>query len=288
MITPKIALATSGLLAMAAGLSAQNLLYSYHFNLDENLSGQEVPILDTGWDFFYGANGTSGHGDSNLVSGNSQGSTGGPKFDIEFQNNDRGFMFASGANGFAPGGFLFTMTDLTTTNVLQGAKASGTVQTNWNSPFASPPIAFADQTIGGLVSLNSVVLPRNTTIEYHFAFQANGTWYVDPVGITNVSSWSGYNWSLSGSDVVELPFTAGVSLDLDLSDNPLIPVASLDQNATVTGYGMFVDTNGLIGTSDSWARMDAFVVEAIPEPSTYAMIFGAVAMAAIMIRRRKR
>lgn len=277
--------ATLAVVLSAGSLSAQDV-YSWHFNLDENLPGADEPILDTGWDFYYGASGTLGHGDPNLVSGNSEGSTGGVKFNTDFENNDRGFMFASGASGFAPGGFLFTSTDLATTDSLLGQKASGTVQDMWNAPTGAT--AFSSKTIGDLISMNAVVLPRNSTISYHFAFQANGNWYVDPVGTTGVTSWSAYNWSLSGADVVELPFAPGVSMDLDLTDNPPIPIASLSQGATVTGYGMFVDTDALVGTSDSWARMDAYVVEAVPEPSTYAAITGLIALVVLLVRRRRK
>jgi hypothetical protein len=281
-----LSIATAVSLFSALGLSAQ-LNYSWHFNLDENLPGAENPIADTGWDFYYGSNATVGsYTDPNLRSGNSEGATSGAKFDTTFENGNRGFMFASGAPGFTPGGFLFTSTDLATTDVIQGGKTSGTIQDTWNAPSIASTYPLATRTVGDLISINAVVNPRNAATRYHFAFQADGNWYVDSVGFSGVTSWTAYNWTPAGSTVIELPFIAGSSLDLDLSDNVGLSFAALDQSAAITGYGMYVDTDSLTGTSDSWARMDALVVEAVPEPSSYAMIAGLVALGGMMLRRR--
>ncbi|MGC9452020.1 MAG: PEP-CTERM sorting domain-containing protein [Oceanipulchritudo sp.] len=284
------------------GLQAYGWEYVWHFNLDENLAGTEVPISpDTNWNLSYSAtalNGglaaNTGSGDGFIVSGNSEGSTGGIAKPLpDFTNNDRGFIFGSGAGdsttGYAPQALFFWTSHLTTVNVVQGAKGSGTVETDWMSPDSNPLSAV---TLGQISELFVQTLPRNLALVYRLAFEVDGTWYVDATGHTNSAfSWENYSMTMAGSSVYPLPFTPGVEMDIEVTDNTLLALSSLDQEALVTGYGLYVDTGDAKGTSNntgSWARADAFYINAVPEPATFALLLGAGAFGLILLRRRNR
>lgn len=262
-------------LALGISLSAAPIGYVFHFNVDENMVGSDEPIQDSNWNLAYGASATdastasnNGSGDGFIVSGLSEGGTGDPVVPLtEFRNNDRGFIFGSGAGdsstGFAPGALFFWRTDLTTVNVLQGAKGSGTVQSDWATPDDPPALALDAVTLGDLIQLSILARPRNDALPYRFALRIGSDWYVHAEGFQVVGSgWHEYSLDVQNANLYPLPFNPGVNLDLDVTDNGLVTAASLDPDAPVTGYGIYVDTDSFAGTADSWARADVFYVEA--------------------------
>lgn len=254
--------------------------YVWQFNLDENLPGSDEPIVDTNWNLHYGPTAidggqaaNTGAGDGSIVSGNSEGSTGGIAKPLqELSNNDRGFMFGSGVGdsttGFAPQAMFFWTTNLNVVNFEQGAKGSGTVETDWMAPAYPARIALDTVRIGDMAGLSVQTLPRNTALVYRIAIRLGTTWYVDAAGHTNATrtAWETYSMDFQSGSLYELPFTAGSALDLDVTDNTLVSVASLDPAAVITGYGIYVDTGDAKGSSNdtgSWARFDAFYIDAL-------------------------
>lgn len=254
---------------------ASDIDYVFHFNVDENLAGEEEPIPSGNWNLHYGPTATDGIGDANIVSGLSQGGTGNPVVPLpDLRNNDRGFIFASGAGdsttGFAPEALFFWRTDLTTSSLLQGGKASGGVQVDWAVAVTPPEKALADLTLGDLLELSINARPRNDATDYRLALRLGTDWYVDAAGFNTVGpGWQNYAMSVPGASLYPLPFTPGTELDVEVTDNTAVTVASLDPDLAVTGYGIYADTNGFKGTSNntgSWTRADVLHIRAIARP----------------------
>lgn len=264
------------LLVLFASLCCVNAYetgYVWHFNLDENLPGSEVPISDVNWNLAYGPTAINGIGDANIISGNSEGGTITP-LPLDSFDNRRGFMFASGAGdsvtGFAPQAFLFWTTNLNTVSVKQGEKASGTWETDWMTPAFPASNPLDGLTVGDIRGLSIITLPRNVAMFYRIAVRIDSTWYVDAAGHANATrtAWENYQMDFQSASLYELPFTAGVELDIDVSDNTLVTVASLDPAALVTAFGVYVDTGEFKGSgydTGTWARFDAFYIDAPTE-----------------------
>ena len=93
------------------------------------------------------------------------------------------------------------------------------------------------------------------------------------------------------SDELSISFDgeiSGVNDILLMGDNSTIVMAGYESNeeAQAAFIGLFKDSEG---NSVDWApeSVASFVTAAIPEPSTYAAIFGALAIAFAAYRRRK-
>lgn len=281
-MNPYKTLLSVSLCLFGLSLGAYETGYVFHFNVDENLDGSDEPIVDSNWNLHYGPTAqdggqaaNNGSGDGSIVSGLSEGSTGGiPKPLDQFSNNDRGFIFGSGVGdattGFAPQAMFFWTTNLTAVNTIQGAKASGSVQTDWGTPVYPPTQPMVTLALGNLVSISAQTKPRNTALVYRIAIQIAGTWYVDAAGFsaTSTSPFETYALDISSASLYPLPFTPGSDLDTDVTDNGSVTVASLDPALPVTGYGMYVDTGSAKGSQNNtgtWARMDAYYINA-PAP----------------------
>jgi hypothetical protein len=264
------------------GLQAYETGYVFQFNVDENLAGSDEPIVDANWNLHYGPTAldggqaaNTGSGDGSIVAGISEGGTGSiPKPLQQFSNNDRGFMFGSGVGdattGFAPQALFFWTTNTTAVNVVQGAKGSGTIQSDWATPAFPPTAPLNTLTLADIIELSVQTLPRNVAMVYRFAFQIEGAWYVDAVGHTNAtrSAWETYSMPIDGASVYPLAFTPLTELDIEVTDGIAVTVASLNQSAPITGYGIYVDTGDAKGSGNdtgTWCRSDAFYINA-PAP----------------------
>jgi hypothetical protein len=74
----------------------------------------------------------------------------------------------------------------------------------------------------------------------------------------------------------------GVNLDGDLSGNPTI---SLSGSELVTGFALYANTGSVVG-NDARVRLDLYGMEIVPEPSTYALLFGVLVLIGVVVRRR--
>lgn len=210
---------------------------------------------------------------------------------------DAGFLFFSGtgdaSTGFAPQAFHANTTRLTTTNRSQAEGIRSTPEPNWWTQSATWNLA--NIPFANLREIGMTLNPRNTNLFFNATVNVDGVWYVtadailsppDFIGI----AWGEAEWDVQSSDWKVLAFEPGVTLDIDLSDDPII--SSSEISGQVKGFGLYVDTDDYAGTGSpqsesSWVRVGAYRVEAVPEPSVMGL-FGLGAVVGLLMLRRRR
>jgi hypothetical protein len=131
---------------------------------------------------------------------------------------------------------------------------------------------------------------RNTSTAgngFRIAVQISDQWYVtsslnQPVQATGVQfdgsadSFT-FDWTNLSTAWNTISFVEGTSINTTLGT-----VAS-DLTGTVQSIGLYTQTTGNFGLF-----IDNYTVTAVPEPSTYAMLAGLLALGVVMLRRRLR
>ncbi len=118
-----------------------------------------------------------------------------------------------------------------------------------------------------------------------------GTAVIDHISL---SIW-GNNISLSadafgnGTQSFTIPGTAGVNNTFIAGNSYTVEMEFVNISGG-SGVSTFATAGGLNGKDyvGYYGRSTSFTIQAIPEPSTYAAIFGALALAGVMIHRRRR
>ena len=110
--------------------------------------------------------------------------------------------------------------------------------------------------------------------------QIGGTWYASEAQTftTTVSTYT-----IDIQDTNWLAFTPGTSLALSGTGDTL---ANLNASGNLQGVGLWVNATSGTGSNRQW-RVDDLEITAIPEPSTYAVIAGLLALGLVAWRRRK-
>lgn len=255
MIKPNpSALAVSACLFLAAVAAQADSVFSAYFNNGSGSSGDKNASVYN----WTSAIGSSGIQDNTLTGapaqvGVSQGGT-----------NTVGVPVVSGQSTSA--GFLFALPDAAPSAMLLHTTALATLDTFQDAPqgswFRNGIDSLAGLTVGGITQLAVYARAATAATTMRFAIRAGGEWYVSTSafnqgnvnvfeqhtlsGLTNANAW------------VSAGFTAGVSLDVDLSDNPTV---TLNAAAPVTGYGWYAET-GAQSNTNARVRIDSFQVMA--------------------------
>ncbi|MCC5806693.1 MAG: PEP-CTERM sorting domain-containing protein [Opitutales bacterium] len=213
----------------------------------------------------------------NVSAGNTDPS---PLFDGEAFRG-RGFLFGTVTDGSTPGAYVKYTTHSGVSTDLQNDP-----QPDWYR--IGPAMSFEGLTLGQITDLTVRSNVRTSAgvdgIEARFGLRVNGDWYFSADAINLETSWGDYSLADPASQQwISGAFAPGVSLDIDL-DSPSF--VTLDGNDVVEGYAWAYWIGDLTG-NDAWARLDRYVVTAIPEPSAYAALIGALALGLVLWRRRR-
>jgi hypothetical protein len=169
-------------------------------------------------------------------------------------------------------------THLGTSNVLQNDP-----QPDWyvNGPMNSMAgITVDDITLINVRSSSGAASGVTTYI----GLQLNGSsWVFASTGFNIVGGYAEY----ALSDLTSFNWYTGVYDGVNVNANiTASATTTLTGDEVVTGYAYYGDT-GLLAGNASRVRLDKFEVTAIPEPSTYAFIFGLGVIGLAIWRRRR-
>lgn len=232
--------------------------------------------------------------------------------------NPYGFnAFADGTGTFSgtytvtyPGGSTATPNPRTLTNE--------TIGSSYEQGFAFPDIASVNAAYNN--GLYSMAIPNNGTAQSVSGLNLTGDIYPDAPMVTG-GTWTGGKLQLDPTINNTINFTAYTlssgsftngqdriylsSEDASYDQSSTTPVTSFVINASTLTAGLtysfelvfvntvYVDNSTLTSTGldegiAGYVTIVNFDIQAIPEPSTYAAIFGALALAGVMIHRRRR
>lgn len=243
--------ALASLIISASAVSAQGILY---YNDFANDSGAGLPPENVGWGYIY--NNTEGVATAGLLN-NTSGNTG---FII---NQGPG---PDGENGFA---HLF----------MQGFK----YQTLMYS-MDMDVISYTDLTsISFKSGMSNLLASERPFLVLHI----DDLWYVSD----NRYGSSGSAGSFSWADISVDPFSISWSLlewDIGNSAIAIGDSAILPETGLLKAVGLWSDK---VGENGEHLRFDDFTVSGVgvvvPEPSTYALIGGVMALGVVLLRRRQ-
>ncbi|MEO8615488.1 MAG: autotransporter-associated beta strand repeat-containing protein [Luteolibacter sp.] len=210
--------------------------YSAFFN-NGNGSGSEVNASLYNWAAAIGAAGSL---DQSLALPDSVGvgqGAGSPA--VGGQSTANGFLYAQ-PDG-VPGAMLLHTTSSSTSTSFQDSP-----QSDWFRIGSSP---LAGVTVGSISRLSVFTRSESSGgVAMRFAIRANGVWYVSNASYvqTDANMWERRVINPVSSLWRSGAFVAGTSLDVDISDNPLVTLNPAD---IVSGYGLYADTGVLSGNA---------------------------------------
>lgn len=273
-LNKKTLLSTACALALAPLASAQTYTTVVQF-FNNNPGGSDLPSSDYNW-ASVNANGVA------LVSPDvSQGNTGRGGVALPGERPlGSGFMFTVPVTGTdVPGASMFFTQHTGVSNDYQPNpqpdwwSESGTAWLNGLTTGEITGISFRSNA------------GSNNDFQVHLALEIQGTgWVVSTTGHTLTTTWTIFDqaFDLSTDQWLTGVFDGTSTLLADPSAQPTIPLTG---NEIVTGFGLYGITGAIAG-NNSRIRLDLYGVGVIPEPSTYALIFGMFALAGVALRRR--
>ncbi len=269
------------LLAAASAANAQ-VVFSQPFDFTAGKNGavtQEGNPYVIGW---AGAHTTAG----TALPWHSSNSGDGTSGTFLFSISDGNFLYAIDTTGSTnPQAYMFHTTDLD----VQIGSFNTTGYSTIDFFTDTPGEALTGKTYGDLNSLDVTIrIPDATNIPVHFALEVNlgsgPEWVITELGFNGVDNTNSLyqvttdnsvawlqNVYTPGSFLVNGPSGAGI----------LIP-----DTAEITGYGLYSDIPDASVGGDTRVRMFNYNIDAVPEPSTYALLLGAAALL-LVVRRRQ-
>lgn len=195
-----------------------------------------------------------------------------PTFDVpDFSGGGYGYM-ASGS--FAPASF--SATALGEMNGIVGVKVS------FGGAFTgvfNPSVGLATIYLMGAMPISGPPLPPGTSIPFSYDFTISAT------GDAQVTSWTLY-WEIF--DPSTPSSVTGSGLDTFFGSTNFVTGANTTQYRAYMEINYANWTNGDLIVSMTGSQGISFNAPAVPEPSTYAMLFGLCALGFVAVQRRRR
>ncbi len=189
----------------------------------------------------------------------------------------RGFFFLLPQNSTEGAGATFMYTTHTGISTVE----QNNPQPDWFQDGGSGTLAGT-----ALGDISNVLVRSNSgsssSFQARLGVQVGSDWYLSDTAYTLSTSWTEFNLPNLASETWITGAFDGVNLDADVSDNLTTLLGAGD---VVTGYGWYADVEATVGGS-SRIRMDRMVLTVVPEPSTYALLVGALIALAVIARRR--
>jgi hypothetical protein len=138
------------------------------------------------------------------------------------------------------------------------------------------PASYTDISLSFQLNMNAA-----SDSDWHFAIRlGSGDWYVSNDSFFN-EGWAAFSVELTDTSLW-LPFELTPGTFMGVTGDPAVQYSTIASNITAVGF-----YGEIRQETNTTHRVDDFMVTgAIPEPSTYALMFGALALAGVIIRRR--
>ena len=241
-------------------------LFTFTFNNEGSVDGKDRPIQAANWDGIYSA------GALPLVTGEAvlADLSEGTSTDPTPGHYKAGFLFVSGKNDQpAPEAFFVYSAATEVVSVPQTPAGGINPQVSWHSDAPNSVKDLTALEANDIRELGMRIRPRNAeAVDYHFALQFNGEWYINETPFKSSGSGDWEAVSLDAASAVWLEGVVGeTSLKVDLEADPSTPT-SLGEIGEVPldSVGIYINTGSLTGESDTWARVDSITLEAEVPP----------------------
>ena len=119
-----------------------------------------------------------------------------------------------------------------------------------------------------------------------FAIESSGAWYVSEQVYDETFTNTTVNYDPNSSNFGLLGVADGSSTEMMAAPDTFGIAASTLDN--ISSVGLFFDGTTPNNTARSRIKMDLFTAAVVPEPSTYAFLFGLAALGLVYVRRRTR
>ncbi len=268
-------------LAVVAPAAFGQTLFHQSFNND-NPSFTDSFATEYNWNVAAGASGEINPAYISPASGNISAGNTDPSPLLEGEaTRGRGFLFGTVTDGSTPGAYVKYTTHTGVSTDFQNQP-----QDDWYR--IGPAMSLEGLMLGQITDLTVRSNVRTSAgvdgIEARFGLLVNGEWYFSANAYNLVTAWAEYSLADPASQQwISGAFTPGSSLDINL-DSPSL--TTLGESDVVQGYAWAYWIGDLTG-NDAWARLDRYAVTAIPEPSAYAALIGALALGLVLWRRRR-
>ncbi len=275
----KVTLAMSAALLIAStAAQAQITTYTQYFNNGTLGSSGDKTLAVYNWSAAAGTSGTVHTGGAVTNFAVSQGTTNTLGVPVVAGNSTAaGFAFALPANDTSEATILYN-TNLGTIDTFQDAP-----QGSWRRVGTQ---SLSGLTLGEINTVSFYARNGSTSPVMRLALQVGTTWYTSSSSYQTTQTANFEKFTLTnpvGINWYEGAFVPNVSLSSDVT---LLPSVSLSSSSVITGYGLYSDIGGLAAT-DARVRMDSFEIATVPEPTTWALLIGSLAAAALLRRRRR-
>jgi hypothetical protein len=196
------------------------------------------------------------------------------------ESSGRGFFFLLPQNSSEGGGAIFMYTQHTGVSTVP----QNNPQPDWFATDSSTTLSGLE--LGDINSFRyQTRVGSASNFESRVAVEVGGSWYVSQSTflLNDTSVWADNVLNNPASETwIEDAFNGGV-----LDDDVLVGNATTSLNSTdvVTGYGIYVDLEAAVGGA-SRIRLNEFEINAVPEPSAFALFTGVLALGFIARRRR--
>jgi hypothetical protein len=148
----------------------------------------------------------------------------------------------------------------------QGSTVSVNPQTDWYSDPTNSVANLNELLAKDIGELRMRIKPRNVAIRHHFALKIAGEWYVSEEALTHSgvdpNAWEWVSLNAGSANWLSGVVAEGsINFDFTAVAPTVVKLADLPSGSKLDTVGIYIDTDDGVGTTDTWARVDAITIK---------------------------